>query len=289
MSFTSLLAKILYARSDAKRDKGLCIPEDIKRCDDISYGKYGVQNLLDVYCKGNVGVKQPVIISVHGGGFVYGSKKAYQFYCMSLAERGFAVVNFNYRLAPKYKFPAPVYDVNAAMEWVCKNADRYHLDTNNVFLVGDSAGAFIANQYATICANPAYAKLFDLAVPNFKLRAVGLNCGSYSLDNNAQVKGTLLDFFGKNPVEKYGEQLRTLNYIDSNYPPAFVMSSVKDFLKKDAEPMAQMLQSRGVEAICKIYCDEKESIGHVFHLNQNLAVACQCNDDQTCFFKEHVR
>lgn len=289
MSLQSRIIRISWARSDAKRDEGLTTPENIIRYDNIPYGNYSDENLLDVYLSKDVKVKQPVIVSVHGGGFVYGSKEVYQFYCMSLAERGFTVVNFNYRLAPKYKFPTPIYDINGVMEWVCKNADKYHMDTNNVFLVGDSAGAYLASQYTTIYANPAYAKLFDLTVPDFKLRGVGLNCGLYSLDKNTQVDDVKRDYFGKNPLEKYGEQVKILDYIDCNYPPTFVMSSVKDFLKPEAEPMAKLLQSRGVEAICKIYCDEDESIGHVFHLNQKLDIAHRCNDDQTSFFKEHVK
>lgn len=54
----------------------------------------------------------PVIVSVHGGGWGYGDKERYQYYCMSLAQQGFAVVNFSYRLASKYKFPAPLEDTN---------------------------------------------------------------------------------------------------------------------------------------------------------------------------------
>ena len=289
MSLQSMKTRILWARSDAKRDRGLSAPKNIIRYDNISYGKYCVENLLDVYHGKDVKVNQPVIVSVHGGGFVYGSKEVYQFYCMNLAERGFTVVNFNYRLAPKYKFPTPIYDINAVMEWVCKNADKYHMDINNVFLVGDSAGAYLTSQYTTIYENPAYAKLFDLVVPAFKLRGVGLNCGLYSLDNNTKVDGIKRDYFGKNPLEKYGEQLKILDYVNCNYPPTFVMSSVKDFLKLEAEPMVKLLQSRGVEAICKIYSDEAESIGHVFHLNQKLDIAHRCNDDQTTFFKEHVK
>ena len=55
---------------------------------------------LDVYRpKLNIKGKLPVIMSVHGGGWVYGDKDVYQWYCMNLAQRGFAVVNYSYRLA----------------------------------------------------------------------------------------------------------------------------------------------------------------------------------------------
>ena len=67
---------------------------------------------MDVYRPRDTDAVIPVIVSVHGGGWGYGDKERYQYYCMSLAQQGFAVVNFSYRLASKYKFPAPLEDTN---------------------------------------------------------------------------------------------------------------------------------------------------------------------------------
>ena len=87
-----------FGTSDAKRDAGLTTPSDIQRFDNISYGKDPVWQSLDLYRpKSMDGKKLPVIVSVHGGAWVYGTKEIYQFYCMRLAQFGFAVVNFNYR------------------------------------------------------------------------------------------------------------------------------------------------------------------------------------------------
>ena len=95
-----------WAIADAKRDEGLTTPDEIMRFDNISYGPYGKDNLLDIYVNKNVTGIQPAIVNVHGGGWVYGCKEVYQFYCMSLALKGFTVVNINYRLAPENRFPA---------------------------------------------------------------------------------------------------------------------------------------------------------------------------------------
>lgn len=100
-------------------------------------------NSLDVYRPKatNIEEKLPVIVSVHGGGWVYGDKEGYQYYCMSLAQRGFAVVNFSYRLAPESKFPASIIDTNLVFGWILDHAEEYGFDTENIFAVGDSAGA----------------------------------------------------------------------------------------------------------------------------------------------------
>ena len=136
-----------FKKSDDIRDKGLTTPKEILRYDDILYGKNKAWQKLDVYRPKKAKGKLPVIISVHGGGWVYGDKERYQYYCMDLAKRGFAVVNFTYRLAPDYKFPSSIEDTNSVVKWVLKNAEEYQLDTDHVFAVGDSAGAHNLSLY----------------------------------------------------------------------------------------------------------------------------------------------
>ena len=167
--------------NDAKRDAGLTTPDDIQRFDDIQYGPDPVENKLDVYRPKNTQGKIPVIVSVHGGGWVYGDKELYQFYGMTLAQRGFAVVNFTYRLAPEVKFPAPLEDTNNVISWMYENQEEYGLDMEHVFMVGDSAGGHLCGLYSAICTNPEYAVYYTFKVPNgFVPQAVALNCGAYN-------------------------------------------------------------------------------------------------------------
>lgn len=166
--------------NDVKRDEGLTTPKGVERFDDIRYGSDEKWNVLDVYRPKAEEKRLPVIVSVHGGGWVYGDKELYQFYCMSLAERGFAVVNFTYRLAPEHKYPAPLEDINRVMEWIFQNEAQYGFDLKSVFLVGDSAGAHLAGIYSCICTNRTYASAYSFQVPEgFVPKALALNCGVY--------------------------------------------------------------------------------------------------------------
>ena len=288
MSIESIMFNFQASRSDRKRDSLIPLPLGISECRNISYGSHGKDNLLDVYFPERTREPLPTIVSIHGGGYVYGSKEIYRRYGMDMARRGFAFVNFNYRLAPKWRFPTPLWDTNAVMEWICKNASRYHLDPSRIILIGDSAGAQLASQYAAIATNPDYAALFHMTVPEITIRALGLNCGMYDMVARAAGprKGLALDYIGKH-VPDNDPRFDVLRAIGETYPPAFITTACHDFLRPCAEPMYQFLRSKGIHAEWKCYgSEENEKIGHVFHVNIPLPEAIACNDDAAAFFRE---
>ncbi|HJA67899.1 hypothetical protein B5F07_04585 [Lachnoclostridium sp. An169] len=289
MSLQSVLFRTICTFADAARDKGLRTPPDIRRIDNIPYGPEGAWNTLDIYRPKSVPGKLPVLVSVHGGGYVYGSTKQYQFYCMNLAQKGFAVVSFNYRLAPEYKFPAPLEDLNQVMWWIADKAGIYGLDTERAALVGDSAGAQIASQYAAVCTNPEYAEVMGIFPPSVKICALGLNCGMYDLKAQAlheEMNGLKKsDYFGTDP-QQFGEKLNVLDAVTPVYPPAYLLSSGGDFLRDKCEPMAEFLRKKGIPCEYKIYGDE--NTGHVFHLNIRSELAERANDDEIRFIKKYL-
>ncbi len=290
MSFQALMFRWSAGRSDAKRDAAIPLPEGITECRDISYGPYGTANLLDVYYPEGTDAPLPTIVSIHGGGYVYGSKEIYRRYGMDLAKRGFAFVNFNYRLAPKWKFPTPLHDTNSVMEWICKNAQRYHLDPSRIIVLGDSAGAQLTSQYAAIVTNPAYGKLFQMNIPPITIRAIGLNCGMYDMKARAsgKRKGIMLDYMGRG-LSADDPRFAVLENITAAYPPAFITTGSHDFLRDQAEPMFNFLKAKGIDAAWKCYgTEENEKIGHVFHVNILLPEAIACNDDSAAFFRRYL-
>lgn len=282
-----------FKEADDERDALMTTPEDVERWDNIVYGKLDRKvQVLDVYRPRQAEDEDlPVIISVHGGGWVYGDKERYQYYCMSLAQRGFAVVNFTYRLAPEYKFPAPLEDLNLVCKWVMKRAGRYHFDTERIFAVGDSAGANILGLYAGICTNPDYAKEYDFQIPEgFALTAVGLNCGAYTIDKNDPTQAMTLelmkDFLPEQGTEEELKKLNVLNWITDVYPPVFCMTAVNDFLKPQALALVEKLTENQVPFVYRVFGDKVNQLGHVFHCDIKTVDAAQCNDAECDFFRE---
>ena len=290
MSLLALSFRFSASRTDRKRDAAIPLPEGVVSHLDISYGTHGKWSRTDIYYPEHTSAPLPTIVSIHGGGYVYGTKEVYRRYCMWLAKQGFTVVNFNYRLAPEARFPAPLEDTNALLTFVCKNAEHYHIDPRRMFLVGDSAGAQLTSHYAAIWSNPEFAKLFSFSVPDVRFLAVGLNCGMYDVSGMTAFprKGFAKDYLGtKIPAED--PRFDVLDAIGSHFPPAHITTACHDFLRANAQPMCDHLTAKGIDAEMKCYgTEENEQIGHVFHVNIALPEATACNNDQIAFFRRYL-
>lgn len=290
MTFQGMMMNFVATRSDRKRDQAIPLPTGVTECRNISYGSHGKWNLLDVYFPEGAIDALPTIVSIHGGGYVYGTKEVYRRYGMDMARRGFAFVNFNYRLAPQWKFPKPLSDTNHVMQWVCRNAERYHLDPKRIILLGDSAGAQLTSQYAAIITNPQYAANFAMNLPDIRIKALGLNCGMYDTADWKQIprKGLLKDYLGRE-IAADDPRINVLDAITADYPPAYITTACHDFLRSHAEPMYDFLTAKGIPCQWKCYgTEEDKHVAHVFHVNIALPEATACNDDAAAFFRQYV-
>ena len=123
------------------------IPREVTR-NNITSKFYFMNNETSVIVYDNLNLKKkkPVLIYSHGGGFVIENNICYDLVCRNYAKEEFIVFNFNYRLAPKFKFPTAHLDVYNGIKWLLKNKKKFkNADFNNIVLVGDSAGANIIN------------------------------------------------------------------------------------------------------------------------------------------------
>ncbi len=280
----------LCTQGDSKRNADLVTPEDVIRFDNILYGKNTKWNVLDIYRPREVEGDLPVIINVHGGGWVYGDKDVYQYYCMHLAQKGFVVVNFSYRLAPEYVFPASIEDMNEVVSFTLANCEKYGMDKNNIFLMGDSAGAHMAALYACICTNSEYAQKYNFTVSEgFVPKAIVLNCGIYDavslVEDNGGIgrvlRSLLCDYIGKQSPEKEElELVSPIKHINEKYPPCLIMTSTGDFLRNQPDSLLPVLQENAVNYAYKIYGDEENTLDHVFHCDIRQKDAIICNEDE---------
>lgn len=290
MSATSDKLRKEFSAQDAIRDAGLTSPEDIQRVDDIAYGDLPEQK-LDVYRPKALAGKLPVIVSVHGGGWVYGDKELYQYYTMSMAQRGFAVVNFSYRLAPEHQFPAQMEDVKSVFAWTEANAEEYGFDMENLFAIGDSAGAHMLGLYCDACINPEYAERYPFETPFGPIpKAVSFACGAYTIGGDIKTDwnqdlALMNDLLPGGPTPENLAMVDVRRWITPDFPETFFFTCTGDFLQEQAVALEGTLMKQKVPHIMRFYGDADRDLGHVFHCNMKSEDARRCNDEQCLFFR----
>ncbi len=275
---------VLAARKSVEDDSSL-----IYEYRDIRYSEYEEFGLLDVYRPVDYEGRLPVIIHTHGGAYCYGSKEIYRDYCKSLAKKGFAVVNYNYRLFYEYEFPAPIEDLNSVLGWVEKNSTEYSFDMEKVFLAGDSAGANNTFLYLVLRDSDRYKSCFFSKPSSVMIRGALLNCGFYG-----PVKNSSSDVLGINMIEEYfggSEKVmrivsEAMNLLDAGFPPCYVMTSNDDFVKKDSYELKSKLEQNSLKFVFKEYGTNEKRLKHVFHIDVTNESADICNGDECDFLKK---
>lgn len=131
---------------------------------DIAYGNAGRDNLLDVWRRADLSsdAKAPVLLQVHGGGWVFGSKNGQAITLMNhMASRGWVCVAINYRLSPRATWPDHIVDVKRAIMWIRKNIAQYGGDPSFIAITGGSAGGHLAALAALSANDPAFQPGFE--------------------------------------------------------------------------------------------------------------------------------
>jgi acetyl esterase len=194
----------------------------------------------------------PVLVYLHGGGWVCGSVQTHDEPCRTLANlSGCAVLSVDYRLAPEYKFPAQLDDSIAALRWVRSRAGELGLDGSRIALGGDSAGGNLAISAAMTAGVPL--RFLLLVYPCTDLRMVSPSVKENSagpfltesimrwfvahyVDGAAGVDDPLVS-----PLLATDEQLSVL-------PPSLVVTAQYDVLRDEGEAFAHRLASLGCQS-----------------------------------------
>ncbi len=124
----------------------LAVGRNVEVTRDIRFSD-GRRGLLDVYGPKGV-IDAPIVVFFYGGGWEDGNKADYRFAAMALAKRGIVTVVPDYRLYPDVRFPDFIQDGARAVRWARRNATEFGADPGLIFLVGHSAGAYIATMLA---------------------------------------------------------------------------------------------------------------------------------------------
>jgi acetyl esterase/lipase/enterochelin esterase-like enzyme len=119
------------------------LPDGAKLHANLEYVSGGHERQrLDLYVPGKTGAPLPVIVWIHGGAWMGGSKDG-GVPALPLVGEGYAVASINYRLSQHAAFPAQIEDCKAAIRWLRANAGTYNLDSARIGVWGASAGGHL--------------------------------------------------------------------------------------------------------------------------------------------------
>jgi acetyl esterase len=199
------------------------------------------------------GRPRPVIVFLHGGGWVLCNLDSHDAACRGLTNAtDCVVVSVDYRLAPEHKFPAALQDSFAATQWVSEHAAELGADPSRLVVAGDSAGGNLA---ASVCLmakdlgsfRPAYQVLiYPVADHAFETASYRDFAEGYMLTRSAMM--WFWDQYLARPEDgshPYASPLRSPDL--SGLPPALVLTAEYDPLRDEGEAYAARLKEAGVK------------------------------------------
>lgn len=274
---TSKLAKIVFDIDDSVKSfvtNKYKSSNKIHEINDIIYcpQEADVCKLDIFYPELVVNSKMPTLINVHGGGWVTGDKRWRVAQGKIFADMGMCVININYGLSPKYRYHQSLRHIFKAMQWLENNADAYHLDLDNVFIMGDSAGGQLACIISAVLHNKIFLDRIGCDPVKFQIKGALLNCGAYDFDDlykNPMALDIISDMTGvphDNLDEyEYKDLLYTIPWIDEDFPQRVFVSYGKNdvFVGKHHIALLKKLDELGKRAT--VYCGTFPGL-HCFHL-----------------------
>ncbi len=261
---------------------------------DIPYADDGeTGHLLDIYFPEEAEGKLPVVIDIHGGGFVYGDKELNRLFGYHIAKRGYTVFNLNYRLASDaVKVPGQVQDIMRALRFIQEHIKDYPADETQVFLMGESAGGVLAVMAALLLKSPRLRKLFNTPETGLNIKALAIFCGMMRFDaKSIGYRGMRSMCFEKG----YQKQDIYRNMIFDQLPemallpPVFLSTSQEDELKSMTLDFLRTLQKNKIP--CQLKCfpkGQQKRLGHIFAiLHPGYEESIELIEEMLAFFTKH--
>lgn len=260
-------------KSDKKRMATQTPPENVVKVKDVEYLDDGnPYHKFDVFYPEGTIPKEglPVIIDIHGGGWMYASKDLNEYYCMELANKGYCVFSISYRLVPDVTVYEQIKDCTDALAYINSNMKNYPANKKTVMLTGDSAGGQLALYSTILNNNPDAREIFGTVDTKLNIKCLLLT----SPVTYAKSGG----WFSIYTKKMWGEDYKTkaaYNYMDldeimelaNNMPPTYFITSSGDTLAHDQTVNAyNYFADKGYECEIEDFTDLREGkkLPHVF-------------------------
>ncbi|MCS7144605.1 MAG: alpha/beta hydrolase [Archaeoglobaceae archaeon] len=200
----------------------------------------------------------PVLVYYHGGGFVICNLETHDAICRRIARLSNAtVVSVDYRLAPEHKFPSAVIDAYDALKWVWENGEKIEVDTERIFVGGDSAGGNLATVASIIARDNGenFIKGQILVYPVVDL--YGITPSRIEFSNIGILLEEIMLWFSEQYLRSKEDALNP--YASPiladlhDLPPALIATAEYDPLRDDGELYGALMRKKGSSAVVVRY------------------------------------
>lgn len=272
-------------------------PKTVTGTTDIPYGD-GPRQKLDVWFPKSLAADKtlPTIVWAHGGGWSGGDKSLVAPYLQILADRGFTVVGVNYSLSPGARYPTQVRELNAALGFLNVHAAKLHVDNSRFVLAGDSGGAQIMAQLASLTTNTAFAGQLGAApvVRPEQISGVVLASGVVDLSTADRFTGSartnVVDYVGSTTDDALLRLASVTPHVTSSFPPTWVTSGNADLLSPQVKAFARVLRKNGVDVDEVFFAkDHKPLLIHEYQFLLGLGEAREALRSMVDFVEKQTR
>ena len=262
-----------------------------EQLDNAYVNRKGVPLAMDVFKpKVNPNTELPVIIVIHGGGLVAGDRRISRKLSRTLAEKGYLVFSIEYRLAPRANVCEQLDDVCAGMDLIGKKLVDFNVDFTRIFLVSESAGAYLATYVAAMKNSTKLQNAIGYQPTRMSFKALGLFSGMFYTNRQDPI-GLLLSeqFYGEKGND--GTFLQYTNpehpEIVQNLPPIFFVTSRGDFLNRYTLDYHKALKKAGNDTHL-LYYGSKELIHSFPTLSPDREETTEAIDKMLAWFENQT-
>ncbi|MBD3672433.1 MAG: SMP-30/gluconolactonase/LRE family protein [Planctomycetaceae bacterium] len=268
------------------------ITESVRPTLDVVYAQYGDRRLLaDIFSPSHPESDLPAVVVVHGGGWLKGDKTKFRALAIDLAKRGYVTMAIEYRLGGEAKFPAAIYDCNAAVRYLRAHADEWHIDPSKIGAVGGSAGGHLVGLMATGHDLSELQGAGGHREESSKLQAAIVMAGPMQISTGSVAERARTNPEKANATHWIGpidqsrnryELADAYRHISSDDPPILFMVGEHDNPERN-QPSRDRLDQVGVATGVKVYKDGKHGCWNQLPWFDEMVA------DMDQFFREHLK
>lgn len=263
---------------------------------------YKPGSAFDAFSPAGTTTPLPTVVWIHGGAWISGAQRDVDPYLRIVAAEGYTTIGLSYPIAPEATYPTAVRDINEALAYIKAHAAELHVDASRIVLAGDSAGAQLASQMATLTVNPEYANLMGVepALQKSDLAAIILHCGVYDLRAMADLTGIVAWGF-KTSLWAYtgtkdwsatyaGATMSTIDFVTADLPPTFISGGNGDGLTwLQSVPYSNRLKEAGVPVTELFWpANHEPELPHEYQFHLNFDEAREARDRTFAFLSTHA-